>query len=429
MHVRAGLTFSGSGAQVIEIKPEASTGLEAIYVLTNTEGVQVTSNYPSPWMAFGSMGGAYAEEIAAAGSTLTLDNGDTGILMTDDSGRQHCFWIVDYSAHELILDALSAVPEDGNCERTTLILAGHAEPIVYYTITGRREVLSRELELEYDTQVFDEGAFDYVSGKTKLTLEGVSTRVGVTAPLCDTYFTLTGDRFLRKWGREETVTSDLFLTSAVAAETRAEQTERENDNEQKDDTAGSFGGSAPCEIAFTAATSDKVIFREWQISTTPEFEILQNSFNEDSFTYTFTDKGSFYVRFVANNADGTCEQLGTVYEIFIGESRLDIPNAFSPGASPGVNDEWKVSYRSLIDFECHIFNRWGTEVFSFTDPSQGWDGKFRGKLVPAGVYYYVIRAKGADGVEYKRSGDINIINFRDSQGSSSSGNGSVESEE
>lgn len=45
----------------------------------------------------------------------------------------------------------------------------------------------------------------------------------------------------------------------------------------------------------------------------------------------------------------------------------------------------------------------------FHDPSQGWDGKQGGKLVPAGVYYYVIKAKGSDGKQYNLSGDINIV--------------------
>ena len=117
------------------------------------------------------------------------------------------------------------------------------------------------------------------------------------------------------------------------------------------------------------------------------------------------------MRFTANNADGTCPYEGAVYEIVIGESRLDIPNAFSPQASPGTNDEWKVSYKSLTSFECHIFNRWGKELFSTTDPAQGWDGRSGGKYVPAGVYYYVIKATGADGIKYNKAGDINIINY------------------
>ena len=48
---------------------------------------------------------------------------------------------------------------------------------------------------------------------------------------------------------------------------------------------------------------------------------------------------------------------------------------------------------------------------TLTDPSQGWDGRYAGKEVPAGVYYYVINAEGADGKQYKLSGDINIIGY------------------
>ena len=164
-------------------------------------------------------------------------------------------------------------------------------------------------------------------------------------------------------------------------------------------------------MRFEAAVSDAAIFTEWQISRSAEFEDVDDRYTELAFDYTFTESGTTYVRFVANNAGGNCEFVGTTYEIFIGESKLEIPNAFTPQSSPGVNDEWKVSYKSLVSYECHIFNRWGTRLFSSTEPSEGLDGKYRGKFVPAGVYYYVIKAVGADGVKYERAGDINIINF------------------
>ena len=46
-----------------------------------------------------------------------------------------------------------------------------------------------------------------------------------------------------------------------------------------------------------------------------------------------------------------------------------------------------------------------------SDPSQGWDGKYKGKYVKSGTYYYVIQARGADGQKYNLKGDINIINY------------------
>ena len=39
-----------------------------------------------------------------------------------------------------------------------------------------------------------------------------------------------------------------------------------------------------------------------------------------------------------------CER-DTVFEISVGESKLEAPNVFSPYGSPGVNDEWKVAYK------------------------------------------------------------------------------------
>ena len=74
-----------------------------------------------------------------------------------------------------------------------------------------------------------------------------------------------------------------------------------------------------------------------------------------------------------------------------------------------MNDEFRVAYKSLVSFKAWIFNRWGTQIYHWTDPAQGWDGKKGGKYVQPGVYFYVIEAEGSDGIKYKRQGDINIL--------------------
>ena len=51
----------------------------------------------------------------------------------------------------------------------------------------------------------------------------------------------------------------------------------------------------------------------------------------------------------------------------------------------------------------------GEQIYHYQDPSGGWDGRYHGKLVPPGVYYYVIEARGADGQKYKLKGHINIL--------------------
>ena len=158
--------------------------------------------------------------------------------------------------------------------------------------------------------------------------------------------------------------------------------------------------------------TDAAIFTQWQMARDEEFEDVIYRTSDLEFDYTFTEMGTTYVRFTAANASGDCTAYGDTYSVYIGESALRCPNAFSPGASEGVNDEWRVSYKSIISFECYIFNRWGEKMAEFHDPAQGWDGRYKGKIVPAGVYYYVIKARGSDGKDYNLSGDINILNYK-----------------
>ena len=230
---------------------------------------------------------------------------------------------------------------------------------------------------------------------------------GVIAPVCDTDFTVTGDRFLEAWGMGLSVSSPSYTAIAVSAETSAEQEQRDNSNEKNPGTDG-LGGSAPAVITFTAQPTDAVVFREWQFSRTEGFEDVDRRFSQDELTYTFEEEGTIYVRYQCSDAGGKCFYESETYTVSIGASDIQCPNAFSPNGD-GRNDEWKVSYQSIVSFECHIFNRWGQKMCSFTNPADGWDGKYKGKTVPTGVYFYVIKAKGADGKDYKLSGDINIL--------------------
>ncbi len=405
------LSFSGPTLTPVTIAPPASSGLEAVVVLSGTAGVTATYTPSTPgapitWQRFSTLGGGYAEPMQSTGGTVTLSSGDMGYIVTEGSVMT-CYWIVDYSLHRAEITGLE--PADGSdCSTTWLNVEGRgAAPIRYYTINGAPQTLSRDLSLTYRTLEFDEDDFAYREVEKTETLESAESAIYVDAPLCATDFTLAGDRFMLAWGDEISVTSPVIQPIAVEATTRATQQTREVDNEQT--VEAELGGSAPCEIRFESAVTDAALFRQWELARDADFNLVTLRFNDADFTYTFREQGTTYVRLVCANADGTCENFGETYEVFIGESDLKCPNAFSPGSSEGVNDEWRVSYKSIIEFDCHIFNRWGQELAHLSDPSQGWDGKTGGKVVPAGVYFYVITAKGADGRKYRLSGDINVV--------------------
>lgn len=424
----AALTFSGTALPPIPDTPDKSTGLDEIYVIDNTNGVTATYTAASPsatvnWFRFNALGGGFAEPVASTRdgrlSSVKLTSDDMGYIVEEGTTRKY-YWIVNYANHPCTLRSLSINPES-DCSSVVLDFDGNAEKITYYSINGVSKTLSRGLTIGYDNLEFDNDSFSYVQTREEKSLESAQSAIHVASPLCDTEFVLSGDRFLARWGKAEEAASPRFQAVAVAATTKAVQTERNVDNEKEDASAADLGGSAPVEITFSAAVSDAVVYREWQFSYDPDFADIDMRVNETETTRTFLDFGTIYARFLAGNDAGTCDYISDTYTISIGESRLDCPNAFSPGTSEGTNDEWKVSYKSIISFDCHIFNRWGIEMAHLTAPSQGWDGRYGGKYVPAGVYYYVISAEGSDGKRYKLSGDINIIKMSESSGSYPSG--------
>lgn len=406
--VAAQLTFEDLNSKAIAVTPSASSGLEGVYVIENASGVKISyqSALNVKWSRFSKAGAAYAEEIGEFQS-LPVSSEDMGYI-AEFNGRQHYFWIVNYANHQLQLNSLAVDGEFDDCGRVKLDIDGQGGQINYYSINGRGIEISRDITLKYTTLSYNADDNNYKQIVSEQNIEHLSASIYVEAPYCDTRFALSGDRFLQEWGLIQDVETEIYQTSAVTAETSAEQLRRDVDNEQSSNDSG-LGGSAPCEITFEAIVTDAAYFCEWQLSRTSDFSVIDDRYQQTDFTYTFREQGTTYVRFFATDPTGKCQYVSSVYEVMIGESRLLCPNAFTPESSPGVNDEWKVSYKSIISFECHIFNRWGTELCSFTDPSLGWDGKYKGKYVPAGVYYYVIKATGADGKDYKLSGDINII--------------------
>ena len=417
--------FTNVGAhEPIAITPDKTTGLDMIYVVFDTQGVGMTytptSDRAVTWYIYGSQGGGYAEEITTGvtydGSVSTLEQvtGDRGYIIEEGTDRTY-IWVTNYADHYFKISSVDWAVT--GCSDVSLLFYGSGEAIVYYSITGARQVLDREIEVSYDNMVWDDTT--HWSQQTVVEkFESMGDVTSISQPLCQTTFLVSGDQFLAQWNLTEEAETQTFTPMAVGCEATAVQEERNNNNE-KGSSDGSLGGSAPCHIVFTGYPAGEVTYRIWEMSTDEEFENVEMQFNQDEVDYTFTTAGTWYMRYMVANNDGSCEAYSETFTITVGESELVCPNVFSPGSTEGVNDVWKVSYKSLVEFHCWIFNRWGNLIYEFTDPGDGWDGTYRGKLVDTGTYYYVVTAVGSDGVKYKKRGDINILRWK--QGSSSGG--------
>lgn len=411
----------------ITITPEKSSGLNAIFVLKSMEGASLhykcKGSGEVKWYLYGNLGGGHAQEIdnfttINGESILNNLSGDTGYIIEEGTDRYY-LWLTDYSAHRLSMEGID-IGNEQDCGTAYISIKGHGAPIYYYTITGRQSTLSRDITITWHTQQWNEDNHEFITIEAEKVLEYISPTTIITpAPLCSTNFYASGDRFLQQWGEELTVQSGVYAPTSVEVHTQAEQLKEDIENSNEISSGDGLGGSAPAEITFTAYISDAVLHNEWQFSHDADFSNIQYRFSQQELSYTFTEEGTTYVRFIGSNADGSCEAESEVYTVSIGASELHCPNAFSPDASSGINDEWKVSFKSLITFKCWIFDRYGTQLFYFDDPLQGWDGKYKGKFVKPGVYYYVIEATGSDGKHYKKGGDINILRYRQARGAGS----------
>jgi len=70
--------------------------------------------------------------------------------------------------------------------------------------------------------------------------------------------------------------------------------------------------------------------------------------------------------------------------------QVKVPSGFTPNGD-GHNDTWILDFASIFpDIEVLVFSRWGEPLFRSVGYHTPWDGKYDGKPVPMGTYYYVV---------------------------------------
>ena len=202
--------------------------------------------------------------------------------------------------------------------------------------------------------------------------------------------------------------------------------------EDGQEEATSYSGSAPLTVQFLSNAENIDgwdAYYEWRFTHEEATSPYLIRYEVDT-EYTFTRAGLHSIVLYATFRKGNEEvafteeywsEIGAL-TISVSESKLDMPNAFSPNGD-GINDIYKAKegFQSLTEFHAYIFNRWGQKLFEWTNPADGWDGTYNGKPVKQGVYFVLVEAKGADGRKYKIKKDVNLLRGYNEGYSSSSG--------
>jgi gliding motility-associated-like protein len=162
----------------------------------------------------------------------------------------------------------------------------------------------------------------------------------------------------------------------------------------------SLSGNSPLEVQFTNQSQDASLY-SWIFGT-------EGSSAEANPSFTFIHPGDHLV--LLNASNGNCNDTASIIiHVNSCESFIYIPNSFTPNLDE-INPEFFISstcsYRSVIT----IFDRWGREIYSWTDVGQGWDGTHSsGALMPQGVYVYLFESEDLNGVRTIYRGHLNLL--------------------
>lgn len=117
-----------------------------------------------------------------------------------------------------------------------------------------------------------------------------------------------------------------------------------------------------------------------------------------------TKTTTYYVTGISANG---CRDT-TAITLYLDESALNLspPKVFSPN-DDNIDDFWIIeNVGRYVGCELIIFNRQGQEVFKASPYANNWDGIYRGRPLPEGDYYYVMRCGGKENL---KTGSILLV--------------------
>lgn len=344
---------------------------------------------------------------------------DCAYYLYPTQGTYSYYWIIDYSKYDITPVQIRIAPSAEPCERIEVTLNPTLASLRAFSADGKEHSIDREISWEWTDKEFlpDQKGFETITQKM-ITSTLIDGKVMLPAPLIDTDVTLLGDRFSLALNKKVATPRSNRLNSLRVENHAFYQIDGKNES-----NAISASLSAPTTILARMYSNDPASQNHlWRViegnNYTPNAPIVMQQSGQEA-RFVFEKAGIYTLVPIATNSQGSCTSLGELQRVVIGESKLEVPNAFTPFSSPGVNDIFRVSHYSLVQFEGYILNEWGEELFRWSDPDQGWDGTFRGKQVAPGVYYYVISARGSDDKNYLLRGSVNIIGNRTDGGFSS----------
>ncbi len=126
-----------------------------------------------------------------------------------------------------------------------------------------------------------------------------------------------------------------------------------------------------------------------EITLDPGIDSLHNNYLWNDYgnrsTLTVSDSGEYWLR-VSNPCGVMSDTI--LISTYNCNAAIAAPNAFTPNAD-GKNDIFELKGENISSFSMYVYDRWGSLIFESNDLYQGWNGEFKGKPCPVGVYVWI----------------------------------------
>jgi gliding motility-associated-like protein len=152
------------------------------------------------------------------------------------------------------------------------------------------------------------------------------------------------------------------------------------------------------EITFTSTSTSAPLIYSWSFEDgTPEASVEENP------VVNFPAiPGNYTISLVVENANGCVDSLSS-FILIESDGTITLPNIFTPNGD-GDNDRFVPFEAFPGNWQLTIFNRWGVEVFTTSNLSQGWNGEGSA----SGTYYWVLKPRDGQQGE-SRAGYVTLV--------------------
>ncbi|TWI99893.1 gliding motility-associated-like protein [Mucilaginibacter frigoritolerans] len=178
-------------------------------------------------------------------------------------------------------------------------------------------------------------------------------------------------------------------------------------------------------VTFVSSTIISVTFQwdaiagaiGYQVSTDNGQTFVDPGSDSNGLSYTVNglqpaQSVTLIVRAVGNQpcqlSENSAAVTGTAVDPLTLTDIIYVPNAFTPNGD-GKNDIVYVHSESIRSLKFYIYDQWGELLYTSTSLQNGWDGSYRGKKEPVGVYVYYVEAIMNDGKQVNKKGTITLL--------------------